>query len=351
MPALPATVQALADLIGARVEGDPSAAVTSLAPIEQAQPGQVTFVKDPRRAAALAECPAAAVLVAEDLEIDRPPAAALLRVGDVDVAVARMLAHLAGEPDTPPVGVPPSAVVDPSAELAANVAVGPGVVIGAGSSVAAGTALCAGVKLGAGVQVGENCVLWENVVVRRGCRIGDRVRIGPNSTIGYDGFGYYMRDGVHHHVPHAGTVVIEDDVDLGANVCVDRAKFGATRIGAGSKVDNLVQIAHNVQLGQGCVLAAQVGIAGSTELGRYVVLGGSTGVRDNIRVGDGVQCAAYAAIARDVPPGEKMMGIPAVPAGQCLRIFRSWPKLPDLLKRVQSLEKRLQALDSSADDD
>jgi UDP-3-O-[3-hydroxymyristoyl] glucosamine N-acyltransferase len=240
-------------------------------------------------------------------------------------------------------------VVDPEAQLADGVAVGPLVSVAKGAKIGEGAVLCAGVRIGRRATVGPACVLRENVVVQADCVLGSRVRIGPGSVVGYDGFGYYYADGAHHHVPHTGNVVIEDDVDLGACACVDRAKFGSTRIGAGTKIDNLVQVAHNVQTGRGCLLAAQVGIAGSTQLGNFVVLGGHTGVRDNIAVGDGVQCAAYAAIAQDVPAGQTLAGIPAEQAGLTLRIYRAKTRLPDLIKRVRSLESRLKALESAED--
>ncbi|MGB2822949.1 MAG: UDP-3-O-(3-hydroxymyristoyl)glucosamine N-acyltransferase, partial [Phycisphaerae bacterium] len=185
--------------------------------------------------------------------------------------------------------------------------------------------------------------------VRAASRIGSRVRIGPNSVIGYDGFGYRTIDGVHHRIPHIGNVVIEDDVEIGACTCVDRAKFGSTRIGAGAKIDNLVMVAHNCQIGPGSILVGQAGIAGSVRLGRYVVLGGHSGLRDNITVGDGAQVAAYSGVSGDVPAGGKVAGTPARPAKEALRIFQCWPRLPELLKRVKKLESRIEALGCSED--
>ena len=203
--------------------------------------------------------------------------------------------------------------------------------------------------VGAGATLGRDVVLLEGAVVRYGCVLGDRVRIGSNSVIGYDGFGYYHLDGVHHKIPHAGNVVIEDDVEIGACSCVDRAKFGSTRICAGAKIDNLVQIAHNVHIGPGCLLAGHSGVAGSTKLGAYVVMGGHSGVRDNVSVGSGVRIAACSGVAADVPDGEAMAGTPALPAREEMRIMKAGKKLPDLLKRVKDLEARLKAIESSKD--
>ena len=223
---------------------------------------------------------------------------------------------------------------------------GPFCVVGAAAKVGDRSVLCAGVCLGAGVVIGEDSVLFEGVVVRPRCIVGRRVRIGPHSVIGHDGFGYYTAGGVHRRIPHAGTVIIEDDVELGACTCVDRAKFGATRIGAGTKIDNLVQIAHSVRIGPGCLLAALCGVAGSTRLGTHVVFGGHVGIRDNVSIGSGVTCAAYTAVANDVPDGQTLFGIPALPAREKFRQISYTSRLAALFQRVDELERRLRQLES-----
>ncbi|HPS52919.1 MAG TPA: UDP-3-O-(3-hydroxymyristoyl)glucosamine N-acyltransferase, partial [Phycisphaerae bacterium] len=266
----------------------------------------------------------------------------LIRVDDVEAAIAALLAVIAPGEDLPPVGIHGSAVVAQDAELAPDVAVGPCVVIGGNARIGRGTVLCAGVKIGRDAVVGENCVLAEGAVLRYGCVLGNRVRIGCNSVIGQDGYGYFFRNGVHNKIIHAGNVVVEDDVEIGACSCVDRAKWGSTRIGAGTKIDNLVQVAHNVQIGRGSLLVAQTGIAGSAKIGNYVVLGGGAGVRDNITVGDGVQCAAHSAIAQSVDAGKTVAGTPAKDAREIFRELLALPKLPDLLKQVRKMEKQIQ---------
>jgi UDP-3-O-[3-hydroxymyristoyl] glucosamine N-acyltransferase len=163
-------------------------------------------------------------------------------------------------------------------------------------------------------------------------------------VIGYEGFGYYQADGVHHRIEHIGNVVIEDDVDLGACTCVDRAKFGSTRVGRGSKIDNLVQIAHNARIGEGCILVGQSAVAGSARLGRYVVLGGTSGIRDNVSIGDGTQVASRSSVANDVDAGQVVGGTPARPMAEMRRVFPAMMKLPDLLKRVKALEKKMDEL-------
>ena len=340
------TVQAVADLVAGRVEGDAGVSITGVAAIDRARPGDVTFAVDARRAASLGGCVAGAAIVSDDA----PPAAMpLIRVADVNVAVAVLLGHVAPAEDLPGPGVHPSACIADDAELGSGVAVGPGVVIAHRAKIGPRSVLCANVSVGADVVLGAETVLFDGVVVRQGCVVGNRVRIGPNSVIGFEGFGYYYADGVHHRIPHAGEVVIEDDVDIGACTCIDRGKLEPTRIGAGTKLDNLVQIGHSVQTGRGCLMAGQVGIAGSTRLGDGVVIGGSAGLRDNIVVGDGAQCAAFSAVAGDVPAGQIVAGMPAVPARDAYRILKAQSRLPDLLKRVKSLESRLKALELSED--
>ncbi|MHC4982910.1 MAG: UDP-3-O-(3-hydroxymyristoyl)glucosamine N-acyltransferase [Planctomycetota bacterium] len=340
------TAREVADLVGGAVEGDESVEISAVASIEAAGGGDLTFAADAKHVAMLAASKAGAAIVGRDL--GKAPMT-LIRVQDVQAAVAKVLGSLAEPEELPAVGVHPSAVVAADAAVAQDAAVGPGVFIGGGAKVGPRCAVCANAVVGARAVVGEETVLAEGVVVRADCVIGQRVRIGPNSVIGSDGFGYYLVDGVHHKIPHAGNVVIEDDVEIGACSCVDRAKFGSTRVGAGTKIDNLVQVAHNVQIGKGCFLVGQSGIAGSAKLGDYVVAGGHAGIRDNITVGDKVQCAAFAAVASDVPDGQIVAGIPAGPAKQQFRIVKASAKVPELLKRVRELEARVKRLESSKD--
>ena len=342
----PLTVRTVADLVGGATTGDETVEVSSVASLEDAGPGDLTFAVDARRAGRLGQCAAAAAMV--PMSVESAPMA-LIRVDDVQAALAALLGGFEQPEDLPPAGVDPTAVVAPDAKVAADAAVGPGVLVGARATVAGGAVLCANVSIGRDAEIGQDTVLLDGVVVRARCRIGRRVRIGPNSVIGHDGFGYYTSDGVHHRIPHVGNVVIEDDVEIGACSCVDRAKFGTTRIGAGTKIDNLVQVAHNVQIGRGCLLAGQVGIAGSTRLGQYVALGGNTGVRDGVTVGDGVRCAACSAIAGDVPDGQVLLGTPARSAAEMLRIIQAWAKLPELIRRVRKLEARLKELEPAED--
>ncbi len=343
MQQFPMTTAQIAALVGGSVEGDSSLRIEALAPMDAASAAQLTYAADERRTAALARCRAGAAIVGK-----MPASASMtfIRVADVDEAVSRLLAALAAPEDLPAVGVHPTAIVAAAAIVPADAAVGPHVTIASGARLGSGCVVCAHASIGAGATLGDNCVLFDGVVIRAGTVIGNRVRIGPNSVIGFDGFGYRFANGVHHKIAHVGNVVIEDDVEIGACACVDKAKFGSTRIGRGTKIDNLVQVAHNVQVGQGCILVGQCGVAGSAKLGNYVVIGGNAGIRDNVSLGDGVQASAFAAVAQDVEAGTMVAGIPAGPAKDQFRMVQALTKLPDLLKRVKELESRLEALGS-----
>jgi len=342
------TAGRIAEIVAGTLRGEPDVRIDSVGALDEAGPGQVTFAVDQKHLMRLAGSRAGAVIVPASADLPAPPPTLIL-VANVQQALARLLGHLCGAEHMPPVGCAPSAEVSADASLGRDVRVGPGVVVGPGASIGQGTVLLANVSVGRDVHIGRDAVLYPGVCICHGCEIGDRVRIGPNSVVGYDGFGYYFAEGRHNKIPHAGNVVIADDVEIGACACIDRAKFGSTRIGAGTKIDNLVQIAHNVQVGHGCVIAALGGVAGSARLGDYVVLGGHAGIRDNISIGQGVTCAAYTAITRDVPDGQTMFGIPAVPAQQKLREVLLVQKLPQLVKRVNELENRLKTLELSKD--
>ncbi len=339
----PRRLSELAELLGATVEGDGSREVSALAAIDEAAPGTLTFATDAKRIARLGNCQAEGAIVplSEELPNALADQLTLLKVEDVQMALISLLQALAPPEDLPSAGVDASASVDPSAEVHASAAIGPFVRIGPGAVIEADCRLAAHASVGANVRLGKQCVLAEGAVIRYGSILGDRVRIGPNSVIGHDGFGYHFKDGVHHKVPHVGNVVIEDDVEIGACACIDRAKWGSTRIGQGAKIDNLVQIAHNVQVQPGAVMAALVGVAGSARIGRFAVLGGHVGVRDNIDVGDGTTIGACSCLAQSTPGGETLFGIPAKDARTKMRELSAQAKLPDLMKRIRQLEKRI----------
>jgi len=340
------TVQDIAELLGAEARGPGEGRITSVAALDQAGPADLTFAVDTRYASRLVTSQAGAAIVSE-LVGDAPMP--LLIVDNVDAAVAKVLGALARACSGGPTGLDASAHVSPRARLADDVCVGPGATIGPGAKIASGVVIHANVCIAGDVTIGSDSTLQHGAVVLDRCVIGCRVIVGPNSVIGADGFGYYTDQGVHHKIPHIGNVIIEDDVEIGACSCVDRAKFGSTIIGAGTKIDNLVQVAHNVQVGKGCFLCAQVGIAGSAKLGDGVAAGGHAGVRDNVTIGNQVRCSAFAAVASDVPDGAVIAGIPAHDAKQTFRELRALQRLPELLKKVRAIETRLESLVQTKD--
>ena len=346
MTGRPLTVRAIAELAHGTVEGDDSRQICSVAAIEDAGPSDLAYAIDDKHAKGLSNCSAGAAIVAKPIP---GLSMALICVDNVEDAVAKVLGHLAGPADLPPVGIDPTALVADDAEIGSDAAIGPYVTIGPRSRVGPGCILCAKVSIGADVIIGDQTVVDMGTVIHARTQIGSRVCIGSNTVIGHDGFGYYTVDGRHHAIPHIGNVVIEDDVGVGSCSCIDRAKFGSTRIGAGTKIDSHVLVAHNVKIGRGCLICAHSGLAGSCKLGDYVVLGGNTGIRDNITLGDRVQCSAFAAVAADLPDGEIVSGVPAKPIRQAYRIYQTLPKLPELIKRVGKLERRLNKLDPSED--
>ena len=254
-------------------------------------------------------------------------------------AFAGVLERFAPAPIRAEPGVHPSAVVVGNAALGEHVSIGPCVVIEPGAQIGARTVIHAGSYIGHEARIGADCEIGQRVTVGARCLIGDRVNLHSGVVIGSDGFGFELKEGRHVKIPQTGTVQIDNDVEVGANTTIDRARFGRTWIGAGTKIDNLVQIAHNVVLGQNCIICAQVGISGSTRLGNYVVLGGQTGVIGHIELGDGVQAGAQSGISKSHPPGTILWGSPAAPLRQMKQQMARVARLDKLVERVRHLEQ------------
>lgn len=338
------TLADIANLLGCATPPEGSRAVTGVATLADAHPDELSFITSDAFADQLAGTRAAAVIMAKKLRLSPPADKTMLVVDDADLAVAKVLDLFAPPTPQPPAGVDSTARVAASASLAPGVAVGASAFVGERSRIGLRTVLHPGVYVGDDVVIGEDCVLFPNVVVRERITLGSRVIVHASSVLGSDGFGYRWDGSKHAKVPQIGTVVVEDDVEIGSCVCVDRAKFAATRIGRGTKIDNLVQIAHNVQVGPHCIIVAHVGIAGSAKLGAGVVLGGQVAVRDHVTVGDGAMVAATSAIAEDVPPKSFMSGTPALPHRQSLREQAAMRRLPDLVVQVRKLQEEVEAL-------
>ena len=331
----------LAQQIGGDLQGDGRGEVKGLASLKQAGPGDVSFLNDKRYEGQLAQTKAAAVIVPRNCQ--SVSSAELIFVDDVDDAMGVLLEHFADSDAKPESGIHPGAIIDSSAQLADDVSVGPGAVIEKGVTIGPGTVISAGCVIGHGVQIGQNCFLWPNVVVNYKCRLGNNVIIHANSTIGTDGFGYRMVEGRYRKIPHIGTVIIEDDVEIGANSCVDRAKLGRTVVGRGTKIDNLVMVAHNVQIGENCIIVSQTGIAGSCELGDFVVLAGQCGISDHVTIGDQAMLGPQSGVpsGSDIQAKAKLMGAPIREFREYYRELSLIKKLPELAKEIKQIKKRL----------
>jgi UDP-3-O-[3-hydroxymyristoyl] glucosamine N-acyltransferase len=339
------TLRELAERLGAVLEGDGAVEVTRVAGIEQAGPGDVTFLANPKYAAALGATRASAVI----LDPAAPAApCAMLRIANPYLAFARAAQAFAPPRAVPP-GVHPSAVVAGDAVLEAGVAIAPLVVIGRRAVIGARTVLHPHVVIGDDAVVGADCVIHARVSIREACRLGARVVVQDGAVIGADGFGFaHHPDGSHEKIPQTGPVVIEDDVEIGANTTIDRPAVGETRIRAGAKIDNLVQIAHGVSVGSNTLLAAQVGIAGSTVIGDSVIFAGQVGVANHLTVGDGVKATAQTGINNSIPAGMFVSGLPAIDNRQWNKAAVIFGKLPEYRRQLIDLERRLAALEAAA---
>ncbi len=318
------TIAELAAAIGAEVVGDGSAAVTGVNTLEDARPGQVSFLSNPKYEPQLETTAATAVIVGPKVKgHDR---LTLLRAKDAYLAYQKALVAIHGFRKHPFAGVHPQAHVDPTA------------------TVGDGTVVYPGAYVGAGTTVGRDCVLYPNAVVYDRCVIGDRVVLHAGAVIGADGFGYATSGGVHHKIPHVGNVVLGDDVEVGANATVDRAALGSTTVGAGTKIDNLATLGHNVRTGRACLVVAQAGVAGSTTLGDGVVLGGQAGVAGHLTLGDGAMAGAQCGVIGDVDPGQVVHGSPHMPWKEAKRAYTLLRNLPELAERLKQLEKLAERL-------
>jgi UDP-3-O-[3-hydroxymyristoyl] glucosamine N-acyltransferase len=336
------TLGELAKTLGATLEGDPGRRVTGVAPLDAAGPEQISFLIDARYRPAAETSRAGALLVSEKMSGLPGP---LLRSSAPQQALIALLT-LFHPTAPPPAGIDASAIVARDARVDPSASVGALAVIGAGAVIGPRVRIHPLVYVGAGVEVGEGSVLHPRVVLCEGVRLGCRVVVQPGAVIGGDGFGYVFDGGGHRKIPQVGIVVIEDDVDIGANTTIDRAMLGRTIVRRGTKIDNLVQVGHNVEIGEHSVIVAQVGISGSCRLGRGVIAAGQVGFADHLTVGDGAVLGAQAGVHEDVPAGERRLGSPAVPILQAKRLFASQKHLPDMVRRLRAAERRLGELET-----
>ncbi|MHC4573803.1 MAG: UDP-3-O-(3-hydroxymyristoyl)glucosamine N-acyltransferase [Planctomycetota bacterium] len=341
------TVAQLAERIGAELVGEGRGRINGVGAAAAAGSAEVTFITNSRHVAALEKSKAGAVIVAQRIEDLANPQ---LIVKNVDAALIGALNIFAPKLKTASAGIDPTAKMGQNVNIGAGAAVGPYVVIDDGAEIGANSIIASGCRIGENSRVGENCRLDSNVVVYHNCAIGKNVIIQANSTIGSIGFGYSFIDGEHRLIPHHGGVVIEDFVEIGANCCVDRAKFGNTIIGAGTKIDNLVQIAHNVIIGKCCLIAGQAGISGSCKLGDGVVLGGQAGLADNIEIGNGTKVGAKSGVISSESDGRQIIGSPAIERKEALRILGLTMRLPKMAEQLKQLSKKVKELGAANDD-
>jgi UDP-3-O-[3-hydroxymyristoyl] glucosamine N-acyltransferase len=337
------TLRELAERLHCRLEGDGAVEITRVAGLDDAGPGDVTFFSNPKYAHALERTRASAVILADDA-----PAApvAMLRSANPYLSFAQALEVLTPEPPSRP-GVHPTAILGDGVEIGEGVSLGPYVVVGDGARLGDRVTVKAHAVIGAGTTIGEGSVIHAQVSIRERCQLGCRVVVQDGAVIGSDGYGFVTDgEGRHHKIPQRAPVVIEDDVEIGANTTVDRPAVGETRIGAGSKVDNLVQIAHGVRVGRHVLLAAQVGIAGSTKVGDHVVLAGQVGVAGHLSIGDRVKATAQTGVPNSVAADAFVSGYPAIDNRDWLKSSAVFRRLPELKKQVHALATRLEALEA-----
>jgi len=338
------TLKEIAKFIDGELVGNGDVVITGINAIDQAGAGELSFILNAKYENLINTTKASGIIVPKDLKnnYNKP----VIKVGNPSTTFSKIIELLLPGRIPRPKGIHSAAIVSPAAKVSKNVALGPYVFIEEGVSVGENTAIYPFCYIGKNTRIGRDCVIYPNVVIREEAVIGDRVIIHPGSVVGSDGFGYdTQKDGTHVKIPQLGTVIIEDDVEIGSCVAIDRARFSKTVIGKGSKIDNLVQIAHNVILGPNCVIAAQSGISGSSVLGRNVVFGGQVGVADHLKIGDFVMAGAKTGISRSFPANTVLFGYPARPADKARKLIASIGLLPKLYERVRALEDKIKKLE------
>jgi UDP-3-O-[3-hydroxymyristoyl] glucosamine N-acyltransferase len=332
------TLKELAGIVGGDVSGDGSIMIHGVAGIKEAAAGDITFLASPRYEKFMNTTQASAVIAPPGTPSHGKP---LVLSEKPYLSFVKAVEFFVPDKNNYPRVVHSTAVIDDSAVLGSEVGIGACAIIEAGAKIGDGTIVLAGTYIGRDTEIGQDCLVYPNVTIREDVKVGDRVIIHSGAVIGSDGFGFAKNGDEYRKIPQIGNVVIEDDVEIGANVTIDRATTGTTHIGKGTKVDNLVQIAHNVVIRENCILVAQVGIGGTTEIGKGATLAGQAGAVGHIKIGDGAVVAAQAGVTKSVPANTMVSGYPAREHNQAKKIYASFQKLPDLIKRVADLAERL----------
>jgi UDP-3-O-[3-hydroxymyristoyl] glucosamine N-acyltransferase len=332
------TVRQLAELVQGQVHGDGDLVITAARSLGEAQPGDITFIENDKHASQLPQCRASAVVVPLTVPAN---GLAQIRVADPLVAFVAIVRLLHGRPESAPPGIDARASIHPTAQVGPDGNLFPFAVVGEGSVLGARCQIHSGAVVGRYCRLGDDVILYPNAVLYDGTVVGNRVIVHANAVIGADGFGYRLQKGRHVKVPQLGHVEIRDDVEVGACTTIDRGTFQATRIGEGTKIDNLVQVAHNCQIGRHNLLVSQMGIAGSSSTGDYVVVAGQVGITDHVHIGEQTIIGAKAGVTKDVPPGQRMLGAPATPEREQKRILMSLEKLPEMRRELRRIKQHL----------
>jgi UDP-3-O-[3-hydroxymyristoyl] glucosamine N-acyltransferase len=340
------TAAELAALVGGTLEGDPSIVLSGLASLREAQKGHISFLEHPKYSALLATSQASVILIGPDVEPNE--GRTYIRVAQPSAAFGKIIEAVSPKPVQFSPGIHSQACVHPKAQVDPTASVQPGAVVEEGATIGARSVIGANSYVGHEAKVGSDCLLYPNVTIRERCLVGNRVILHPGAVVGSDGFGYDFKDGRYKKIPQVGFVQLDDDVEIGANSAIDRGRFGRTWIKQGVKIDNLVQIAHNVIIDEHTAIAAQAGISGSTIVGKYVRIAGQVGTVGHITIGEGSTLLAQSGINHDVPKGQMMFGYPAQEHKEAMKTHANIRRLPHLVEKIRKLEKRIEELEKDS---
>ena len=339
------TAEQIASVIGGIIEGDKDAKVRTFAKIEEGVEGAISFLSNPKYTHYIYDTKSSVVIVNEDVELEGTVAPTLIRVKNAYESIAQLLQiYEASKPKK--TGVSPQAYISPTAKLGKDCYVGPFACIGEGTVIGDGCQIYPHAVIGDNVKMGNNCILYPNTTVYQGCKIGNNVTLHAGSVIGADGFGFAPNADGYDKIPQIGIVTIEDNVEIGANTCVDRSTMGSTVIRKGVKLDNLVQVAHNVEIGENTVMSAQVGIAGSTKVGSWCMFGGQVGIAGHITIGDKTFLGAQSGVPGSLKGGEELIGTPPMNPRNYFKSQAIFRRLPDMYKELEALKKTIEELKS-----
>ena len=332
----------IARIIEGELCGDSSVLITGFSGLKEAQEGELGFLANPKYIDLAHNTKASAIIIPRDLSV---PGKTFIRVDNPSWAFSKIVAMFVEGTTVPLKGIHPTAIVAKDARIGKDVALGPYVVVESGAAIGDRSAIHAGSYVGHKSVVGQDCLIYPNVTLRENISLGNKVIIHSGTVVGCDGFGYVPVDGKHQKIPQVGTVVIEDDVEIGACVTIDRARFDKTLIGRGTKIDNLVQIAHNVLIGEDCIIVSQSGISGSVTIGKGAILAGQAGIAGHLTIGDGAIISAKAGVSKSVPANTQVTGYPARPIVKMMEINAHVQLLPRYVKTIQELKKRVEELE------